>query len=293
MAYRFSSEAVLVLFVALTGCQSKPSVESTAPSAQPAAPAAPSGTMGMTIPEAELRQALNPKGEKPYSGPIGTVSGTIHVSGDAASEVPLTGFKPGKCEDGKAFYGKIFREGPGRTLGDVLVAVTEYRGFLPASGPVKTVTAQGCAFESRTIAMVFGQRLEVQNRGGEAVVPELKGAGQAALIVAMPGGDTVKLFPPRVGQYELVDAVHEFMRADVFVLKYPTVAVTGLDGRFEISGIPAGEVLVSAYLPALKKSVSQRVKVGAGDTATVDLTIAFDAKAQPPAPSPSAAISGK
>lgn len=248
----------------------------------------------MTIPDEEIRQALNPKGEKPYSGPIGSVAGTVHVSGDLAPEVPLPGFKAGKCEDGKAFYGKLFREGPGRTLGDVLVAVTEYQGFLPASGPVKTVTVQGCAFESRTIAMVFGQRLEVKNRGGEAILPELKGASQAALIVAFPGGDAVKLFPPRVGQYELSDSVHPFIRADVFVLKFPTVAVTGMDGKFEISGIPAGEVSVSAYLPALKKTVRQRVKIGAGETASVDLTVPFDAKALPvPEPGPSAASSGK
>lgn len=247
----------------------------------------------MTISEEEVRQALNPKGEKPYSGPIGSVAGTVHVSGDPPPEVPLPGLPPGKCEDGKAFYGKLFREGPGRTLGDVLVAVTEYHGFLPASGPVKTVTVQGCAFESRTIALVFGQRLEVKNRGGEAIVPELKGAAQAALIVALPGGDAVKLFPPRVGRYELVDSVHEFMRADVFVLKFPTVAVTGMDGKFEISGIPAGDVTVSAYLPALKKTVNQRLKIGAGETASVDLTIPFDAKALAPAPSPSTASSGK
>lgn len=247
----------------------------------------------MSIPEAELAHALNPGGEKPYSGPVGTVTGTVRISGDPAPEQPLPGWKPGKCEDDRAFYGKLFREGPGRSLGDVLVAVTEYRGYLPSSGPVKAVTARGCAFESRTIALVFGQRLDVSNRGREALAPELLGARQAALVVAMPGGDAVKLFPPRVGQYALVDTVHEFMRADVFVLKYPTVAVTGLDGKFQIGGIPTGEVLVSGYLPALKKTASQRVKVGAGEVVTVDLTIPFDATEMAPTPAPSAASSGK
>ena len=240
----------------------------------------------MVAPEV-VAQAVNPKGEPPYAGPVGSVHGTVRVSGDAAPEVPVPGLVPGKCEEAKAFYGKLFREGPERTLGDVLVAVTEYKGFLPAKGPVKTVTVRGCALESRTIAMVFGQRLEVRNRGGEAFVPELKGGRQPALIVAMPGGEPVPLYPHHVGQYELTDSSHAFVSADVFVLKYPTVAVTGIDGKFEIRDIPPGEVLVSAHLPRTKKTVSQRVTIVGGEAAEVDLTIPFEAKpADAPAKSP-------
>jgi hypothetical protein len=276
-------------------CESKPSAgdtpASSASAAQATAAPHPSGAPALpaAIPKTVVDRVLNPGANPPYSGPIGKVRGIVRASGDPAPAVPevLSKIPRGTCEDARAFYGKLFREGPNRELGDVLVAVTEYEGYLPPAGDVKQVTAQGCAFESRTIAMTFGQRLDVVNKGPETFIPLLKGGSQAAYVVAMPGGAPVNIFPPKVGQYALADQTHVYAIADVFVLKFPTFAVTGLDGTFELSGIPAGEVVVSALLPATGASESRRVKVGAGDTATVDFTLPYPAKRAAPAPSAS------
>jgi hypothetical protein len=289
---RFPNRAILscVLLLAVVGCKSKstaaPEKEQTAPEPSSSAAAA----LLQPIPSAYIEAALNPGHEKPYSGPIGSVRGVVHVAGDRAPDQPEVlaqiAKSHDKCEAAPAFYGKLFREGPGRELADVLVAVTNYKGFVPPTGDVKVVTARGCAFESRTIAMTFGQRLEVKNRGTEAVVPSLSGTTQAALVIAFPGGDSVKLFPPRPGEFLLQDQTHPFATAHVFVLKYPTMAVTGIDGTFEIKDIPVGDVVVSAYLPATQSRVSSPVTVVAGEAAKVDLTIQFDAsKAAAPAPS--------
>jgi hypothetical protein len=275
----------LVLAQGSVGCKSKSSV---APEDRPAASAAPSPQAPKdefpAVSPDEVRAAVNPDAEKPYSGPIGGVRGVVHVSGEAAPELPgvLRQIAPGKCPDARAFYGKAYREGPGRELGDVLIAVTGYKGYLPASGPARVVVARGCAFESRTVALVFGQRLDVRNLGGETFIPRLIGAPQAALVVAVPGGDPVKIFPNRVGQYQLQDQTHPFATADVFVLKFPTFVVTGIDGKFEVPGIPAGEVTVSAYLPATKRTASQKVNIVAGETANIDFTLPFDRAALAP-----------
>jgi hypothetical protein len=278
----------LGLLLACTACRSKPTAgpeEGTAPASS--APAAPELH---PVASATLEAALNPAHEKPYSGPIGAVRGVIRTSGDPAPDLPevLAKIPAGKCDDARAFYGKLFREGPNHELGDVLVAVTEYKGFVPAPSDTKTVVARGCAFQSRTIAMTFGQHLGVKNRGNETFIPRLVGAPQAALVVAMPGGDPALLFPPHPGQFLLQDKTHEFALADVYVLKYPTVAVTGLDGVFEIKDIPAGDVLVSAFLPATGERVSAHTKITAGETASLDLTIPFDAAKHQAPPGPSA-----
>ena len=270
------------LLVFAVGCRSK----STASAEPPTGAAAPSGSADPpsleAVSSAFKEAALNPGHEKPYAGPIGSVRGIVHVSGDAAPELPdvLRDIKPGKCEDARAFYGKLFREGPGRTLADVLVAVTEYKGYVPPTSEAKVVVARGCAFESRTIAMTVGQRLEVKNRGPETFIPTLSGTPQAALVVAFPGGDSVKLFPAHPGEFLLQDQTHPYATAHTFVLKFPTTAVTGIDGTFEIKDIPAGDVAVSALLPATGARASTRVKVVSGETANVELTIAFDASKQ-------------
>jgi hypothetical protein len=275
--------ASVLLVQGTVGCKSKATASgdlalaSAIPSAK-AAPVIP--TVPAVSPEL-VRAAVNPDSQKPYSGPIGGVRGMVHVAGAAAPDLPevLRQISPARCADARAFYGKLFREGPNRELGDVLVAVTGYKGYLPAQGPAKVFLARGCAFESRTVALVFGQRLDVRNLGGETFIPRLIGSSQAALVVAVPGGDPAKIFPTQVGQYQLQDQTHPFATADVFVLKFPTFAVTGIDGKFDLSGIPAGEVTVSAYLPALKKTASQKVNVVAGETANVDFTLAFDGPA--------------
>jgi hypothetical protein len=272
----------------LVGCRSKSTAEPEKEQSA-AQPSSSAEAALKAIPSAYIEAALNPGHEKPYSGPIGTVRGVLHVAGDPAPELPEVladiAKSKDKCEAARAFYGKLFREGPGRELADALVAVTNYKGFVPPRGDAKVVTARGCTFESRTIAMSFGQRLEVKNRGSEAVVPSLSGTPQAALVVAFPGGDSVKLFPTHPGEFLLQDQTHPFATAHVFVLKYPTTAVTGIDGTFEIADIPAGDAVVSAYLPTTQGRASAPVKVVAGEVTKVDLTIQFDAKAAAPSAS--------
>jgi hypothetical protein len=110
--------------------------------------------------------------------------------------------------------------------------------------------------------------------------------------VAMPGGSAVPVFAPKPGQYLLVDQTRDYMRSELFVLSYPTFAVTPLDGRFEIGGVPAGSVKVTAYSPALGKVVEQRVDVVAGAAAELAFNIDFSERehrdrlqSAPPAPS--------
>jgi hypothetical protein len=73
----------------------------------------------------------------------------------------------------------------------------------------------------------------------------------------------------------LVDQTRDYIRADVYVLSYPTFDVTGLDGQFEISGIPVGEVKVSAYAPAIAKLGEQRVTIEAGVAKELTFELVF------------------
>ena len=107
-------------------------------------------------------------------------------------------------------------------------------------------------------------------------------------MVAIPGGDAVKYYPQEPGHYMLRDQLPKpFLTADVFVLKYATHDVTGLDGQYEIKGIPVGKVRVDAFLPVIDKSSGQHIEIKAGDN-TLDLTLEYkkDKKPSKPAPAP-------
>ncbi len=226
---------------------------------------------------AAIAKVVNPKGEEPYKGAVGTVKGTVKMDGDPA---PDSGFAiPAKCNEAIVTHGKLFRVGQDKTLGDVLVAVTEYSGFVPAKAPAEKITIHGCALSKRTVAMTFGQRLEVANIDPvDSYMPYLDGAPSKVVMVAPPNGDPVKLYPPEPGHYLVRDQLpNPFLVADVFVLAYATHDTTGLDGQYEIKGIPTGKAKLSAFLPALNKVVEKMIDVREGAN-NFDLTLTFDAK---------------
>jgi hypothetical protein len=161
------------------------------------------------------------------------------------------------------------------------VGVTGYDSFVPAAGPSTKVVAKDCSFGTKTIALTFGQQIDVINKGPAAVSPNLLGDRGGVLLISIPGGDPVTLFPSAVGQFVLVDESHPHAFADVFVLRFSTFDVTGLDGRFEVDRLPPGELKVSAYLPTTRQTVMKTVTVEAGQTVELELEIPFDAKEHP------------
>jgi hypothetical protein len=246
------------------------------------------------IPPDAVAKAVNPKNEKPYSGPTGSVRGTVTLRGD---EAPLAEDQlakiPEHCKQARQTYAKPFRHGLMHALADALVAVTDYAGYVPAKEEPRRVIARGCAWDSRTIAMTFGQRLEVVSKDPGGNIPKLLGIRTPAQLVAIPGGEPVPITPTAPGKYTLTDLGKPFMTADVFVLKYATFDVTELDGRYEISGIPAGEVSISAFLPTTLATEQRKVTIKPGEVVEQNFELKFDAKAYaalraPPKPAMSA-----
>jgi len=256
-----------LLIGALSGCRdAKKDVPAPAPQPSPD-----------PYPSQQVLAVNNPNHRPAYTGARGSVEGVVTVQGDAAWPLPKELAKiPSDCENAKETYGKLFREGEGRTLADVLVAVTGYDGYVTAAEPAVLVTARGCAWDRRTIALAFGQRIEVQSLDQRAYIPMLLGGKPGANLVAVPKGSAVPVFPRHPGHYMLVDEMRLFSRADVFVLRYPTYDVTGLDGRFHIAGIPVGKVKVTALLPSINQKTEASVDVTADAVKTVNLVIPFD-----------------
>jgi hypothetical protein len=273
---------IVAVALAVAGCprRSEPKPDASASASSASAVPAPIAS-GVPLDPKEVSGAVNPDGKAAYAGPVGTVEGRIVATGDAPIDLPDVASEiDDKCEKARPFYAKLFREGEGRALADVLVAVTGYHEYIPAKEAAQRFVAKDCTFETRTVALTFGQRLEVVSGDRNSYVPELVGQRGHAQIVATPGGHVAStLYPTRPGRFLLVDNLRLFMTAEVLVLKYATVAVTKLDGRYRITGLPPGDFKLNALLPATAGTVERAVKIEAGKTLTVDLEIPFDEKA--------------
>ncbi|HKY39579.1 MAG TPA: hypothetical protein VJN18_26755 [Polyangiaceae bacterium] len=223
-----------------------------------------------------VSKAVNPENLPVYTGPTGGVRGVVTATGEQApvAKAHLEKIKD-PCPEGREMYGRLFREGMMRSLADVLVAVTGYKAYLPEKEPKRVVSARGCAFSTRTIALTYGQTLEVVSKDREAYVPNLLGSNQKIQLLALPRGQGSVLYPPDIGHYLLTDDIKVFMLADVYVLKYSTHDVTNLDGRYEITGIPPGKVMLNAFLPSTGVVVDRAIDIKAGEVVEVPLEIAF------------------
>jgi hypothetical protein len=286
------SAVVSIVALALSGCPKRSEAPpdggsasssdsaSTAPITPPRKLPAPVAS-GVPIDPSVVSNAVNPESKPAYSGPTGIVEGRIVATGDPPLEQPeIAAQIPDKCKAARPFYAKVFREGPGRTLADVLVAVTGYHEYLPARAPAQRFVAKDCAFETRTIALTFGQKLEIVSGDKEAYVTDLLGERGQAQIIATPGSDVPSThYPTRFGRFVLIDNLRLFMTAEVLVLKFSTFDVTGLDGRYRIEGLPPGSLQLSALLPATGGAVERPIQIEAGKTLTLDLEIPFDEKA--------------
>ena len=66
--------------------------------------------------------------------------------------------------------------------------------------------------------------------------------------------------------------VHSWMNAYVGVLDHPYFAVTGADGKFDISNLPPGDYVIEAWHEELG---TQTQNVTVGESATVDASFTF------------------
>jgi molybdopterin synthase catalytic subunit len=297
-ALTLPARAVLIalLFAGLSGCEAKPASKvsgnpekapSGLPTSSTGAPPAQPPSSGAKKPQANLlslptreqvEAIVNPKKEAAYSGPTATIRGVVRATGDAAPVVALKDVDRG-CEMAEPMFGRLFREGKDRTLGDVFVAVTHYQGHVPPrTGSVK-VFGQGCAWDRRTIGIELGQYIEVVAKDRRPYVPELLGERTVAQLFALPDADPIALVPTKLGRFVVHDSMRIYSRANLFVVGYPTHDVTDIDGVFEITGIPVGKAKVGALLPETGSTVIEDVELQAGEVLTVNFDLPFNQKA--------------
>lgn len=271
------------------GAEPAPQASTPPPSAVPA-PTTPPNALPM--PSASVDAVVNPANLPPYDGPTGSLEGTVFVKGAESPDVPDLDFHT--CPAALDTYRKLFRAGPPREggqrpLADAVVVVTGYSGYyVPEKAPSQLVVISAtCAYPQRTLALTFGQRLDVLNDSKLSFAPYLQGSGDATVMIAPPErhGEAVKIYPTRAAYFGLRDRLQPFVHGDVLVLRHPLHAVTDLQGHFRIDGVPVGKLSVGAKLVPIQAEATKDVVVRANVVESVDLVLTYAPK--PPAPAAS------
>lgn len=235
------------------------------------------GTLNATpVPTASVAAMVNPDKLPEYTGPTGSIEGTVTVTGDPA---PATPADFSRCPDAEKTWGHAFREGPpgpngARPLGDAIVVVTGYKGFyLPETQEAKEIRIEGCATTTRTLTLTYGERIEVKNLSKDFWTPMLEPGSNMVLMMATPGGDPAKIYPKKPGHYLLSDRDRKYAVVDVYAFLHPLHTASSVTGFYRIDGVPVGKLKVSSTHAHIDSNAEADVTVAAGVVHKVDLVL--------------------
>ena len=215
-------------------------------------------------------------------GGTGTIVGHVHYMGQTPVNPLIRMGADPRCNKlyvGKRPTSQTFVVGADGAMANVLVNVD---GSFPAT-PVPTTPAvlnqKDCQYAPRVLGARVGQTLQVVNEDPtEHNVHSLSKAGNdfntTQPIKGMP-------FDYKLKAGEILHVTcdnHTWMTAYIGIMDNPYYSVSGSDGAFTISNVPAGKQTVKAWHEVMGTQ-TQMVDVEAGKTAMVDFTFAPTQKA--------------
>jgi plastocyanin len=216
--------------VALAACQKQASAPE--PSATPAPPAA-------AAPAATGRGAMG----------SATISGTVKLIGTPPEMAMTKRQADPYCAKTPTKEEEVI-VGAGGGLKNVVVRISKGLAgrYEPPAAPA-VVDQSACMYRPRVQGIVVGQPVHIKNSDMTLHnVHGYKGASTLFNQAQIPGQPPmIKLFTDAGQMAKLKCDVHPWMTGWVLVSSHPFFAVTGDDGGFKISGVPAGSYTVEAW----------------------------------------------
>lgn len=140
--------------------------------------------------------------------------------------------------------------GPDNALANVFVRV-KWPGDAPLPAPAEpaVLDQQGCMYRPHVVAMQVGQKLSIKNSDGLLHNVHSFSEANPPFNRAMPAAvaEVEQTFANEEFMFRVKCDVHPWMNAYVTVSGHPFYAVTGADGGYQITGLPAGTYELEAW----------------------------------------------
>lgn len=206
-----------------------------------------------------------------------SITGKVTLKGAAPKEITIDMAADPKCaaaHNGPVLTQRILVNDKGE-IKDAFVWIKEgvTKQYDPPATPV-VLDQVGCQYHPHVFGIQVGQELDIKNSD-----PTLHNVHPMPMVnkefnLAQPvqGMVTKKTFTKPEVTVKIKCDVHPWMFSYCGVVPHPFFAVSGADGTFKISNLPAGEYTVEIVHNKLGKQ-EVKVKVGEGECKTADFAL--------------------
>ena len=230
-----------------------------------------------TPPEAPMRLAEAPAASAPAPAAAAgsaSVTGSVRFEGTAPIQEKVKMAADPVCDQQhtEPVYLEDVVVNANGTLKNVVVFVKEgLSGTFPAPATPVVLDQKGCWYVPHVFAIQVGQPLEITNSDATLHNINAKPAENPPFNIAQPnagGKSTKKFIRPEVG-VPFKCNVHPWMHAMAVVTDHPFFSISGEEGSFSITGLPAGTYVLEAWHEQYGAQ-TQTVTVADGGTASVE-----------------------
>ncbi len=207
----------------------------------------------------------------------GGISGTVKYEGSVPNLRPVSmDADPGCAKKHSApAKSEVLVLGDGNTLANVFVRVSEGvpAKSYPAPQQAVVLDQQGCRYTPHVMGIMVGQPLKILNSDGLLHNVHALPSVNQPFNQAMPASvtESVKTFTKEEAMFKIKCDVHPWMGAYVSVLSHPFFGVTGSDGAFKITGLPAGSYTLEAWHEKLGTRTA-KVTISGDETQTANFS---------------------
>jgi plastocyanin len=230
----------------------------------------------------DLAAAINKSAGSAASSAVkGTavLSGKVILNGKApaSAKIDMSADPICKAQHSTSVTDQTVLQNPDGTLQNVFIYVKSGAGNYPVPGTPVTLQQKGCMYNPHVIGVQAGQKFEILNSDATMHNVHFMAAINDAFNLGQPVQDMVseKVFSKPEIMVPVKCDVHGWMHCYVGVVSNPFYNVTGTDGTFKISELPAGTYTLEAWHEKYGTS-DQTVTIKDGETQTVNFT--FSAK---------------